>query len=47
MRKAALIASRSVERDALRRPSIAEVLTELKDAYSIQLSYLASEGLAN
>ncbi|XP_016500698.1 putative LRR receptor-like serine/threonine-protein kinase At5g48740 [Nicotiana tabacum] len=47
MRRAALIASRSVERDALRRPSIAEVLTELKDAYSIQLSYLASEGLAN
>ncbi|KAK4366194.1 hypothetical protein RND71_014074 [Anisodus tanguticus] len=47
MRRAALIASRSVERDALRRPSIAEVLAELKDAYSIQLSYLASEGLAN
>ncbi|GFZ20133.1 leucine-rich repeat protein kinase family protein [Actinidia rufa] len=40
MRKAALIASRSVEREAPRRPTIAEVLSELKEAYSIQLSYL-------
>lgn len=47
MRRAALIASRSVERDALPRPNIAEVLAELKDAYSIQLSYLASGGLVN
>lgn len=42
MRKAALIAVRSVERDASQRPTIAEVLAELKEAYSIQLSYLAS-----
>lgn len=42
MRRAALIASRSVERDALRRPSIAEVLAELKEAYGIQLSHLAA-----
>nr|GMD25170.1 probable LRR receptor-like serine/threonine-protein kinase At5g48740 [Ipomoea batatas] len=47
MRRAALIASTSVERDALRRPNIAQVLAELKEAYSIQLSYLASAGLAN
>ena len=47
MRKAALIASRSVEREAPRRPTIAEVLSELKDAYSIQLSYLASTGHVN
>ncbi|KAG6657657.1 probable LRR receptor-like serine/threonine-protein kinase At5g48740 [Carya illinoinensis] len=40
MRKAALIAVRSVERDASQRPTIAEVLAELKEAYSIQLSYL-------
>ncbi|KAK6259774.1 hypothetical protein SCA6_014248 [Theobroma cacao] len=44
MRKAALIAVRSVERDASRRPTIAEVLAELKEAYSIQLSYLAALG---
>ncbi|XP_059432433.1 probable LRR receptor-like serine/threonine-protein kinase At5g48740 isoform X2 [Corylus avellana] len=42
MRKAAVIAVRSVERDASQRPTIAEVLAELKEAYSIQLSYLAS-----
>lgn len=42
MRKAALIAVRSVERDASQRPTIAEVLAELKEAYSIQLSYLQS-----
>ncbi|KAK1558298.1 hypothetical protein Q3G72_000851 [Acer saccharum] len=42
MRKAALVAVRSVERDASQRPTIAEVLAELKQAYSIQLSYLAS-----
>lgn len=47
IRRAALIASRSVERDALRRPSIAEVLAELKEAYNLQLSYLASGGLVN
>ncbi|KAL3531111.1 hypothetical protein ACH5RR_010433 [Cinchona calisaya] len=47
MRRAALIASRSVERDALRRPNIAQVLAELKEAYSIQLSYLASGGFIN
>ena len=44
MRKAAFVAVRSVERDASRRPTIAEVLAELKEAYSIQLSYLASLG---
>ncbi|CAL5353509.1 unnamed protein product [Camellia sinensis] len=44
MRKTAFIASRSVERDASRRPTIAEVLGELKEAYNIQLSYLASTG---
>ncbi|KAK8650781.1 hypothetical protein V6N13_140407 [Hibiscus sabdariffa] len=44
MRKAALVAVKSVERDASMRPTIAEVLAELKDAYSIQLSYLASMG---
>ncbi|XWS76097.1 hypothetical protein CRYUN_Cryun01aG0147800 [Craigia yunnanensis] len=44
MRKAALVAIRSVNRDASQRPTIAEVLAELKEAYSIQLSYLASLG---
>ncbi|KAM7521816.1 hypothetical protein LguiA_011718 [Lonicera macranthoides] len=47
MKKAALIASRSVEREATRRPTIAEVLAELKEAYSIQLAYLASTGILN
>ncbi|XP_051134349.1 probable LRR receptor-like serine/threonine-protein kinase At5g48740 isoform X2 [Andrographis paniculata] len=47
MRRASLIACRSVERDAQRRPSISEVLAELKEAYSLQLSYLASSGSAN
>ncbi|CAI9107433.1 OLC1v1006783C1 [Oldenlandia corymbosa var. corymbosa] len=47
MRRSALIASRSVERDASRRPCIAEVLAELKQAYSIQLAYLASGGFMN
>ena len=42
MRKAAFVAVKSVERDASQRPTIAEVLAELKEAYSIQLSYLAS-----
>jgi tetrahydromethanopterin S-methyltransferase subunit H len=42
MRKAAIVAVRSVERDASQRPTIAEVLAELKEAYSIQLSFLAS-----
>lgn len=44
MQKAALIAVRSVERDASLRPTIAEILAELKEAYSIQLSYLAAHG---
>lgn len=47
MKKVALIASRSVDRDASQRPTIAEVLSELKDAYSIQLQYLASSGHSN
>uniref|UniRef100_A0A1J3ELI2 non-specific serine/threonine protein kinase n=3 Tax=Noccaea caerulescens TaxID=107243 RepID=A0A1J3ELI2_NOCCA len=42
MRIAASIAIRCVERDASGRPSIAEVLTQLKEAYSLQLSYLAA-----
>ncbi|KAK2990071.1 hypothetical protein RJ640_025434 [Escallonia rubra] len=45
MRKAARVATRSVERDASQRPTIAEVLAELKEAYNIQLSYLATPGL--
>ncbi|KAJ9548012.1 hypothetical protein OSB04_020555 [Centaurea solstitialis] len=44
MSKAASIASRSVDRDASQRPNIAEVLAALKEAYSIQLSYLATAG---
>lgn len=44
MKKAALIAVRSVERDASERPTIAEILAELKEAYSIQLSFLAAYG---
>ncbi|KAJ6710932.1 hypothetical protein OIU74_011733 [Salix koriyanagi] len=42
MRKTAIVAVRSVERDASQRPTIAEVLAELKEAYSTQLSFLAS-----
>ncbi|XP_050204582.1 probable LRR receptor-like serine/threonine-protein kinase At5g48740 isoform X2 [Mercurialis annua] len=42
MRKAAKVAARSVERDASQRPNIAEVLTELKEAYNTQLAYLAA-----
>ncbi|XP_043719084.1 probable LRR receptor-like serine/threonine-protein kinase At5g48740 isoform X2 [Telopea speciosissima] len=42
MEKVASVASRSVERDASKRPTMAEVLAELKEAYSIQLSHLAS-----
>ncbi|XP_004292376.1 PREDICTED: probable LRR receptor-like serine/threonine-protein kinase At5g48740-like [Fragaria vesca subsp. vesca] len=45
MRKVALVAVRSVERDASKRPTIAEVLAELKEAYSIQLSYLQSRDI--
>ncbi|MBA0704541.1 hypothetical protein Golax_016793, partial [Gossypium laxum] len=44
MRKAALVTVRCVERDASRRPTIAQVLGELKEAYSLQLAYLASLG---
>ncbi|KAL9303338.1 hypothetical protein ACSQ67_020601 [Phaseolus vulgaris] len=42
MRKVALMAIKSVERDASQRPSIAEVLAELKEAYNIQLRFLES-----
>ncbi|KAJ1427972.1 Serine/threonine-protein kinase, active site [Sesbania bispinosa] len=42
MKKATFIAIKSVERDASQRPSIAEVLAELKEAYSIQLRFLES-----
>lgn len=45
MRKAAFVAIKSVERDASQRPTIAQVLAELKEAYSIQLSYLASRDM--
>ncbi|KAL1162146.1 hypothetical protein V6Z11_A07G182400 [Gossypium hirsutum] len=44
MRKTALVTVRCVERDASRRPTIAQVLGELKEAYSLQLAYLASLG---
>ncbi|CAH8299401.1 unnamed protein product [Eruca vesicaria subsp. sativa] len=44
MKKAASVAIRCVGRDASSRPSIAEVLTQLKEAYSLQLSYLAASG---
>uniref|UniRef100_A0A803LAM5 Protein kinase domain-containing protein n=1 Tax=Chenopodium quinoa TaxID=63459 RepID=A0A803LAM5_CHEQI len=47
MRKAATIASRCVERDASIRPTMGEVLQELKEAYSLQLAYLASNGQAD
>ena len=47
MRRAAQIASMCVERDAAQRPVMAEVLAELKEAYSIQLSYLASSDHMN
>ncbi|CAI0426607.1 unnamed protein product, partial [Linum tenue] len=42
MRKASMVAVRCVDRDASERPTIAQVLAELKEAYSIQLAYLAS-----
>lgn len=45
MRKAALVAIKCVERDASKRPSIAEVLAELKEAYNVQLSYLATHDM--
>ncbi|KAL2932927.1 hypothetical protein RDABS01_016046 [Bienertia sinuspersici] len=44
MQKAATIASSCVERDASIRPTTAEILQELKEAYSLQLAYLASNG---
>ncbi|OWM62784.1 hypothetical protein CDL15_Pgr020078 [Punica granatum] len=47
MKRTAIVAVRSVERDASQRPTMAEVLSELKEAYSIQLSYLASSGHMN
>ncbi|KAK1314362.1 putative LRR receptor-like serine/threonine-protein kinase [Acorus calamus] len=47
MRKAACIAVKCVERDASQRPTIAEVLVELKESYNIQLQYLASQGHSN
>ena len=47
LRKAAFIAIKSVERDATQRPSIAELLAELKEAYSIQLRFLESSGHEN
>ncbi|KAJ4728483.1 putative Kinase [Melia azedarach] len=47
MKKAASVAVKCVERDASQRPTIAEVLAELKETYSIQLSYLAACGHVN
>lgn len=44
MRKTSSIAVRCVERDASERPTMAEVLAELKEAYSIQLTSLSSGG---
>ena len=44
MRKTASVAVRSVERDASERPTMAEVLAELKEAYSMQLTSLLSGG---
>lgn len=44
MRKAASVAVRCVDRDASERPTIAEVLAELKEAYSTQLTTLPSGG---
>ncbi|WOL11965.1 putative LRR receptor-like serine/threonine-protein kinase [Canna indica] len=44
MAKAASTAVRCVERDASRRPTIAEVLAELKEAYSTQLTSLSTQG---
>lgn len=43
MRKVGSIAARCVERDASQRPTMGEVLAELKEAYSIQLAYLDSQ----
>ena len=42
MRKTTYIAVKSVERDTSLRPTIAEVLAELREAYDIQLRYLES-----
>ncbi|MCL7024564.1 hypothetical protein MKW94_027394 [Papaver nudicaule] len=44
MRKTAYVASRAVERDPSQRPTMAQVLTILKEAYSIQLSYISPTG---
>ncbi|XP_078158638.1 leucine-rich repeat protein kinase family protein isoform X1 [Carex rostrata] len=44
MTRAASIAVRCVERDASQRPTISQVLAELKEAYSIQLTTLSSRG---
>ncbi|KAJ4751952.1 Leucine-rich repeat protein kinase family protein [Rhynchospora pubera] len=44
MRRAASIAVRCVERDASQRPTMSQVLAELKEAYSIQLTNLSSTG---
>ena len=43
MRKVGSIAVSSVERDASQRPTMGEVLAALKEAYSIQLAYFASQ----
>ncbi|PKU81661.1 putative LRR receptor-like serine/threonine-protein kinase [Dendrobium catenatum] len=45
MKKVASIAVRCVEREAPHRPTMSEVLIELKEAYSIQLTFLSAGGL--
>ncbi|KAL0924477.1 hypothetical protein M5K25_005308 [Dendrobium thyrsiflorum] len=45
MKMVASIAVRCVERDAAHRPTMSEVLIELKEAYSIQLTFLSAGGL--
>lgn len=44
MKKVASVAVRCAERDAAHRPTMAEVLIELKEAYGIQLTFLSAGG---
>ncbi|XP_031479079.1 probable LRR receptor-like serine/threonine-protein kinase At5g48740 [Nymphaea colorata] len=44
MKLVALVAIRSVDSEASRRPTMAEVLADLKEAYSIQLAYISASG---
>ncbi|KZV22971.1 putative LRR receptor-like serine/threonine-protein kinase-like [Dorcoceras hygrometricum] len=47
MQRTSSVACRCVERDALCRPTISEVLAELEEAYNIQLAFISSSGLVN